>query len=329
MENAGEGSVSTGVPEPAGVLRAGSPRGAAGRDEPAPVRSPVSHRLRRRPGRLRRVLRSRGFIVSVAVFVLAVVAAGVWAVQRVRAVEAAVAEAQSHSAAFQAAVTSGDDATARSELHALQSATARARALTSGTAWRLGGYAPFVGGSVSAARDLLCGRRRGEPPGPAVAAERGAAVRLADPRQRRSPGSTWRLWPAHGTTSQRAQAALDPLRARLAAVPASGLIGPIGGARATLAADLDEAARRLSAAGSNLSIAVPMLGGDGPRNYLIMLQDPAIAAGPGGGIVAYALVSADPGQFNLVQVGGPQDLPVPGCARWSRALTSRTWRSAG
>ena len=173
----------------------------------------------------------------------------------------------------------------------------------------MGGYAPFVGRSVSAARDML-----------AVADEAShrvlpslqSAVQRFGSQTLDNGQSGIDLVTLAGARDdvQRAQAALDPLRARLAAVPASGLIGPIGAARATLGADLDEAAQRLSAAGTNLSIAVPMLGGDGPRNYLIMLQDPAIAAGPGGGIVAYALVSADAGQFGLVQVGGPQDLPT-------------------
>ena len=310
MENAdSEGRVSARPSEPAGyfvpVPNVAPSPAATSR---GPAAGPSSRRPRR-PGRVRRVLRSRAFVVSVVVLLLAAAAAGVWGVQRVRAVEAAVAQVQSHSAAFQAAVTAGDDATARSELDALQSATARARALTSGTAWGAASYVPFVGGSVSAAQELLsvADDVSHQVLPPLQSATQGLGAKTLD--DGRSAINLAALAGARDDVAQ-AQAALAPLRARLAEVPASGLIGPIGDARATLAGDLDETAGRLRTAGSNLSIAVPMLGGNGPRNYLILLQDPALAAGPGGEIVAYAVVNADQGQLNLVQVGGTGDLPV-------------------
>ena len=309
MDNAsGEGGVSARAPEPVGFFvpaPQAAPSPATARR--GPVACPAPRRLRRPGGR--RPSRRRALIVSMVVLLLVVAAAGVWGVQRVRAVEAAVAAVQAHSQAFQDAVAAGDDGAARSELDALQRATAQARGLSSGPAWAAAGYVPVVGRSAAAAQTLLA---VADDVSHKVLPPLRTAMGHVDAQtiDNGQAGINLVALAAAQDDVARAQAALDPLRARLAAVPASGLIGPVGDARTTLARDLYETARRLSAAGANLSVAVPMLGGSGPREYLVLLQDPAVAAGPGGQIVAYAVMSADAGQVSLVRVGGPQDLPA-------------------
>ena len=138
-------------------------------------------------------------------------AAGVWAVQRVRAVEAAVAEAQSHSAAFQAAVT---ERRRRDGAQRVARAAERDRA----------GPRPDLGNRLGAGRPRPLRRRarcrRPETclPSPTRRATRscrrcrarcsGSARR---PSTTASPGSTWRTLAGARDDVERAQAALGPV----------------------------------------------------------------------------------------------------------------------
>jgi len=74
---------------------------------------------------------------------------------------------------------------------------------------------------------------------------------------------------------------------------------------ATRLADLD---RTMTSAGTALGAAVPALGADGPRSYLIAAQNLAESRPTGGLIGSWALLTVDQGRFTLESTGANDDL---------------------
>jgi hypothetical protein len=101
--------------------------------------------------------------------------------------------------------------------------------------------------------------------------------------------------------------------------------GPLTDA-ATEAADADEL---LADAEAGFAILPSFLGADGPRNYLIGMQNPAELRGTGGAMLQFALLSIDEGRPKLKKAGTvydvdenrtPLDIPLPPDAWYQQGI---------
>ena len=89
--------------------------------------------------------------------------------------------------------------------------------------------------------------------------------------------------------------------------PAGGLIGPIGTARRDFDEQIEKITNDLSRGDRTLSYALPFLGADGARTYLIAGENNAEMRDQGG-VVSVALMHMQKGTFNLDPAGSVDDI---------------------
>lgn len=92
---------------------------------------------------------------------------------------------------------------------------------------------------------------------------------------------------------------LDAATAKVGALDGYRLIGPLGKARNELVRRLPRIEERAASARDDLSAMVAFTGGDGPRRYLFLSQNPAEIRPTGGYIGTYGVVSARGGRLSL------------------------------
>lgn len=95
--------------------------------------------------------------------------------------------------------------------------------------------------------------------------------------------------------------ALDSATARVVALDGSRLLGPLGSARRTLRERLVAAQATVSSGQRGLAALITFLGGDGPRRYLVLSQNPDEPRPTGGFIGTYGVLVADEGRLQLDQ----------------------------
>ena len=102
---------------------------------------------------------------------------------------------------------------------------------------------------------------------------------------------------------QHADRAVNAARSRVAGIDRSDLIAPVGDAVLTLSR-APEGAAALTANGARAArLLPPMLGADGPRNYLVAFQNLAEPRATGGIFGSCALIRTDRGTISIVDHG--------------------------
>jgi hypothetical protein len=200
-------------------------------------------------------------------------------------------------------VESGDITHARQTLAALQEQTAGAHGTTTGPAWWAAARAPYAGRDIAAIRDiaacvddlvqrtiaplinlnlagLLPSQGRLD-----VAALRGAEPAIAG-----------------------AQASTRAVQERLDAVETAGLLAPVRDGVLRLRTQVARLATLTTAARQGAALLPALLGADGPRTYLLLLQNLAESRSTGGMFGAYAVLRADSGRLTLLAHGASGDL---------------------
>ncbi|HEX5740573.1 MAG TPA: DUF4012 domain-containing protein, partial [Pilimelia sp.] len=114
---------------------------------------------------------------------------------------------------------------------------------------------------------------------------------------------------------------------RIAALDRSGLAGPVREAVDRLRRELAAAAADVRTAARAAALVPPMFGADGPRSYLLVVQNLAEVRATGGLPGAFAVVAADRGRVRVVDQGSASSLrpfgrPVLPLDRHHRALYS-------
>lgn len=252
---------------------------------------------RRRPARTRRIVAIVlvGAVVA-AVGVTAIVSGRGWQASRHLSAAAEVAQR------LQGELERGESDRAVDSLARLQDHTSAARRATGGPGWRLGGRAPRWGDDLSAVRQVALAldslAQSGLPPlvevasdlDPAALAPRDGAVAL-EPLRRAAPRIT------------AADRAVRSAQERVAGIPEVGLIPSVRTAVTQVRRELDRAAATTATAARAAVLLPPMLGGDEPRTYLVLFQNPAEVRATGGMPGAFAVVEADQGRLRLVRQG--------------------------
>ena len=203
----------------------------------------------------------------------------------------------------QSSLLAGEPAVASERLLDVQRSTNDAAASTSNVVWRLAGAVPYIGRTPKAitktsqtADDL------------ATTALPGLvdAAALIDPAKLQPKGGsavdTTAIAKAVPVLELSAQAAADAAR-RMDAVDVSGTPSAVATRIQAVRDSVSELAKVTTSAAAAARIAPAMLGADGPRRYLLVVQTPSESRGTGGLIGAYAVVEADQGRLSVVTQG--------------------------
>ena len=113
----------------------------------------------------------------------------------------------------------------------------------------------------------------------------------------------------------RAATTLDQATAQASTIDATGTVGPLDDAATQLVAQLGSVTTEIDTLNGALQLLPPMLGGNGPRDYLFTFLNNAELRSKGGIVGSLALVKVDNGAFTIVgraadaQVGPHFDTP--------------------
>lgn len=255
------------------------------------------------------LVRSARLWVPVSVALLIVIL-GVLALAIVPSVFTAKSELEAAiplASEVQTSALAGDLDAAASAATELRAHTAAARSATGGPIWGALEGVPWAGGNLHAVR---------------VAAEE--ADRLAtDVVVPVSTIDVASLKPVNGAfdiarirdlgaTVSAADAAATKSRDRMSQVDRSGLIAPVAAGLDRLDSSLASASKTLSGLDGVLDVLPTALGGDGPKNYLVLFQNNGEVMPGGGTVGSLAMFHVENGQIELVRQASaaPVDIPM-------------------
>ncbi|WP_139316006.1 DUF4012 domain-containing protein [Cellulosimicrobium sp. CUA-896] len=210
--------------------------------------------------------------------------------------------------ALQRTVTSGGDAAAGTRQ--VQEAARTAADATSGPHWRLARLLPVVGddaralGDVAAAVDGLASQalprlaRAAEVAAPAQLVPRDGAVDLGPLEDARADVLA-------------ADASVAAAAATVSGIDTQTLVTPLGQAVEELEAHLAEIRSQTATAARAVDLVPSMLGADGPRDHLVLVQNNAEPRAAGGIAGSVLHVRARDGRLELVEVRPGNELDGP------------------
>ena len=254
-------------------------------------------RSRRSSGRRRRQKWVKRGLVALPFLVLLGL---VWVAFSAWTVRGDLTEARSAAARLEQALRDQDATAAESELAALQEHSNRAADWTDGPTWAVLGWTPVWGGDAKAIRlmsDALA-EVAGDGLSPLVGALSDLEAGRFDPEAGRVPlDELERLAPGLDDSQTSFERADD----LLAQVEPSGRVGLIQDARGQLSDAVDEGLDRLGPVRRAVRLMPPMLGAEGERRYLLVLQNNAEIRSTGGFPGSTFQLSANDGQIDLIE----------------------------
>ncbi len=233
--------------------------------------------------------------LTIALTVLLI--AGLWAGWTLWQVRNDLTAARTQAAALPAALAEGDDASA--VVDELQSRAQDAVGRTSGPTWQVLSALPVLGddfgavAQVARAVDLVA--RRGAGP----LAESGLSAETFAPRGGRIPVA--QVARAAAPLAE-ARAGFVEAQAELDEVEVAGLVRELRPQFEDFVRQIDDGVRTLDGATRAAELLPPMLGGDGPRDYLLVFQNNAEPRSLGGLPGLMAPLRADRGAITLGDV---------------------------
>lgn len=244
---------------------------------------------------------------------LLVVATGAWLGVRGLAAQGHLEQARTELTAARAALTDRQVEPARAAVIAAGRETRQARELTGDPVWRLAAAIPYAGASLEVGRAVAVAAddiARRVLPGALTAVE----TVDADSLRRPDGGVELTVLQAAQPQLTASAATFDAVSAGLARSPRAGVVGPIARARDQFEAQLAELGDPLHDGARSLELAVPLLGGDRPRRFFVLVQQTSEARGTGGLVGGYAVVETDRGKVRVSARGSNADLqstPIP------------------
>jgi hypothetical protein len=261
-----------------------------------------THDLRPRSRGRRRAQRGRTKLVWLVLAVVLVVGVGLVGWVGVRGV---LARGELESAiplatAMQQQVVAGDGGAARLTGAELGKRANAAASLTSDPVWRMFEGIPGLGANLVVVRQLA---------EVADALAQDAVIPLAEVAGGISVDD---FRPANGTIDLKplvdiqpavadAATAISTAQRQVSAIVTTGTIGEVEAATSRLQTAVDRAAESITAVDNAVRIVPAMLGADGPRNYLLLVQNPAELRSSGGIVGAIALIHTENGSLQLTQ----------------------------
>ncbi|WP_182111836.1 DUF4012 domain-containing protein [Actinotalea sp. JY-7876] len=210
-------------------------------------------------------------------------------------------------------VLAGDRAAAETTLADLQDHSDRAMAAAHGPHWSAASVLPWVGPNVRAVQvvsEVVDGLADRALPGlmDATAIVDPSALAPVDGRVPLAP--LQEAAPAVVAADAEVQSAAE----RVASLDPAALWGPLAGPVADLTGQVNAVAMTTATAAKAVQLLPPMLGADGPRSYVLLVQNTAEPRATGGIPGAVILLEAEGGAVRVVEQrsGGPLvELPEP------------------
>lgn len=241
-------------------------------------------------------------VITSAVVVLFLGAAGAWIVTRAFTARDLLEGAVPAAGVIQDAVLAGDGDLAREQATELAKTTAEAAALTNDPIWRAAEIIPWAGANLTAVRvaaevtdDLVTG---------VVLPATDFSLDEIKPKDGRIDIAAVRE--AAGFVDV-ADDAVHVGLARLDDLDAAGLVGPVRDGVVRLDDALSELAEITDGAQPALELLPGMLGESGPRHYLFLFQNNAESRGTGGNPASIAIITADNGHISMTDQASSRD----------------------
>lgn len=245
-------------------------------------------------------------IVGVVIILLACV---VWIGLRALAARADLEASVRLVSQIKEQIGHGDVVAAAATSKQLTKKACSARDLTSDPVWRSGEIVPWIGGNLVAVRqvsDVVCGiADKAVPPLVNVV----GSVDLASFKPVNGVVPLEPLVKIQPTTTK-ANTVLQIELGKAESIDTSGTIGPVTSAVSKLTTVLKGAGKMTDAASRAVQLLPGMLGQNGPRNYLVIVQNNAELRSTGGIVGALALLHTQNGAITLVQQASASDFPT-------------------
>ncbi len=260
----------------------------------APARSPLPPRSRR-----------QRLMVATGVSALAVLAVGlVWIVVTGLLARSQLTHVRDELPRLRQALVSGDLDKARSLAADIQQSARRAHELTTGPAWWVASSLPLLGSPLDTSRVIAAqGDRLSVHVLPQVLALAQEVDGLHLGKASVDLAELQRLEPS---VDDAARVAHD-VNAKTAATSSSWLPA-VSSARESLLNQLQTVDSELTGAQRALSIAIPMLGANGPQRYFVGFMNEAESRGLGGIPGAFAIATADRGHLTFDHFGSDTEM---------------------
>jgi hypothetical protein len=237
---------------------------------------------------------------------LVLVALGLFAWQAVSA-SRSLLDARQSGELLQQRIRAGDFAGAARALGDLRARTHKAKSSTDGVMWDLGGHVPFVGRNIRAVQtvsDVLDTATRENAP---VALELSKAVsegRFRPRDQRIDLTEVERLTP----DVRRAADSIDRAAGRLGGIRSDDLVFPFNDLVGDLQTQVARARSAATASAHAFELLPDMLGEQQPRDYLLVIQNPAELRSTGGLPGSLAILHAEDGKVTMGWQGSAADI---------------------
>jgi len=259
--------------------------------------SEVRRRQARRQRNGRRLL-LWGVLTGVAVVVLVVVCAA-WVGMNVLTARDQLQASADDVVALRAQVSDGETERSTSTVRDLQRHAAAARDATTGVHWTVVGALPWVGPNVRAVQtvaDVVDDLATSALPSLVD------ATSAIDPTTLAPVDGRIDLEPIADVAPQvvAADVAVASARSRLAAIDTSRLVTLVAKPVVDLRAQVADVASTTATAARAVQLLPPMLGADGPRSYLLLVQNNAEPRATGGIPGSVLLLKADEGRVEII-----------------------------
>ncbi len=236
-------------------------------------------------------------VVAVCVLVLAAAVGwigirGLLAKQELHAINPLVSSIES-------SVASGNPEAARSAASQLERHARLAASLTDDPVWRAAEVIPLAGPNLAAVRQLAA---VSEQVSSRIVVPLVAVSTSLDPEKLKPVGGRLDLAPLVRAAPAvvRAQAAVDDVNRSVAAIRTTGTLGVVKDAVDKVRNALDHVGPAVTALANSARVLPGMLGADGPRNILLLAQNPAELRATGGLVGSLTLIHTDRGAISLV-----------------------------
>ncbi|MHA7287341.1 DUF4012 domain-containing protein [Arthrobacter sp. MDT3-44] len=264
-----------------------------------------SSRTRRTPKPRRRILRRVLLAAGIAVFLLAL--CGGWLAFRAVQVRQNLESAMALLPTLQEQVTARDLPAASDTLDDVQRHTTDARSAGTDPLWKAATILPVVGVNFSAISEVTVSAddvvtRAVAPMLDKVETLDWDALTPTDGRV--DVGPLAEIAPALASAANTVQLSYD----RLEGVDRTRLLPQVAGPLEQAVGQLDDVRAPLNSASRAAQLLPSMMGADGPRNYLVLIQNSAEIRATGGISGALAVMTADDGRIALTDQGSATEM---------------------
>ncbi|MBG6239431.1 hypothetical protein IWX78_002418 [Mycetocola sp. CAN_C7] len=251
--------------------------------------------------------RSRPFLLwALLALLLALIGAGLWIGIRGASAADELSTARSLAGGLQGEMAGGNTDAAAGTLEKAGGHTATAVALTSDPVWRAGEILPFAGPNLTAVREAA------QAVDDLVTDVAAPLLPLADELDAGSfAGASVPLQPLVDAAPRAAAArsAAEGLAARVAEIETSTTLPFVRSAVDELSVLVDQVEQTVGAIDRAVTLLPGMLGADGRRNYLVLIQNNAELRASGGLPGATAVLAANAGDLSLAEHVSSMDYP--------------------